>query len=286
MQGRKLAKFPHHVIRTLDGGALAVYVGEDSKLYLKDQNGSVEPFIEYLGFTVNATSGTSGLGKGSSGTSGISGSSGSSGSMGTSGVDGSSGSSGRSGEDGTNGRNGSSGTSGTSATSGVSGHAGTAGTSGRNGINGIDGLNGTFGTSGINGSSGSSGQDGEIGTDGTHGTAGSSGYDGSSGTSGKGYTTLNIDAKSKTLLDFENNEILLLNLKQNTTIQFQGFPVGIFYLIVNQGIGGYVLSFPYVFKQPVGLEYVPSAEPNAIDVLQLMCDGTYYYLIDCKKNYK
>ena len=74
-------------------------------------------------------------------------------------------------------------------------------------------------------------------------------------------------------------------MNNNTTLNFAELPVGIFYLIVKQGIGNYSVTFPYVVKQPKGFEYVPSVTPNAVDVLQIMCDGTNYYVIDCKKEY-
>jgi hypothetical protein len=198
---------------------------------------------------------------------GTSGSSGSSGSSGTSGIDGSSGSSGYSGVDGS------------------SGSSGTSGLNGINGSSGTSGNGGTNGTSGINGTSGSSGKDGEFGIKGSNGTSGSSGVCGSSGTSGVGYSFEQIDSRSKTILDFTKNQILCLNLNNNTTLNFAGFPVGIFYLIVKQGIGNYSVTFPYVLKQAKGFEYVPSIYPNAVDVLQFMCDGTSYYVIDCKKEY-
>ena len=124
-----------------------------------------------------------------------------------------------------------------------------------------------------------------FGAKGSNGTSGSSGVCGSSGTSGVGYSFEQIDSRSKTLLDFTKSQILFLNLNNNTTLNFAGFPVGIFYLIVKQGIGNYSVTFPYVLKQAKGFEYVPSIFPNAVDVLQFMCDGTSFYVIDCKKEY-
>jgi hypothetical protein len=180
---------------------------------------------------------------------------------------------------------------GTSGSSGLSGFDGASGSSGSSGVNGIDGSSGTSGnggtngTSGINGTSGSSGKDGDVGIEGSNGTSGSSGICGSSGTSGMGYSFEEIKSGSKTLLDFRKSQILYLNLNNNTTLNFADSPVGIFYLIVKQGIGNYSVTFPYVVKQSKGFEYVPSIFPNAIDVLQFMCDGTSFYVIDCKKEY-
>ena len=117
------------------------------------------------------------------------------------------------------------------------------------------------------------------------GTSGTSGRDATSGTSGKGYTHYHLDANSKTIIDFTENEIVSLSLNVNTTFKFVGFPVGIFYLVIEQGVGGYSITFPYELKQAKGLEYIPSERQYAKDVLQLMCDGTAYYLIDFKKDY-
>jgi hypothetical protein len=287
----KVARISHYVVRTLDGNGLALYLGEDDQLYVKDHNGSIQLLKELIGSLSieiplvglqGGSSGTSGQTNGTSGSSGISGSNGQDGTSGENGIDGSSGSSGSSGSAGT------SGIDGTSGSSGVSGFDGTSGSSGFNGSSGSSGTSGnggTNGTSGINGSSGSSGKDGEFGIEGSNGTSGSSGVCGSSGTSGIGYSFEEIQSGSKTFLDFRKNQILYLNLNNNTTLNFADSPVGIFYLIVKQGIGNYSVTFPYVVKQPKGFEYVPSIFPNAVDVLQFMCDGTSYYVIDCKKEY-
>jgi hypothetical protein len=290
----KIARSSHWVIRTLEGNGLAIYLGEDDIIYVKDQNGSLQPLKELLGNLSieipeggfqSGTSGTSGKTNGTSGSSGTSGSNGQDGTSGQNGIDGTSGSSGSAGS------SGSSGIDGTSGSSGISGIDGTSGSSGTSGFNGIDGSSGTSGnggtngTSGINGTSGSSGKDGDVGVRGSNGTSGSSGVCGSSGTSGVGYSFDEIESRSKTLLDFTKNQILCLNLNNNTTLNFAGLPVGIFYLIIKQGIGNYSVTFPYVVKQPKGFEYVPSVTPNAVDVLQFMCDGTSFYVIDCKKEY-
>jgi hypothetical protein len=290
----KVARSPHYVIRTLEGNGLAVYLGEDEEIYVKDQNGSIQLLKELIGslsFDVpkggfqSGTSGTSGKTNGTSGSSGTSGSNGQDGTSGENGLDGTSGSSGSSGSSGTSGIDGSSGSSGYSGVDGSSGSSGTSGVNGIDGSSGTSGNGGTNGTSGINGTSGSSGKDGDIGAKGSNGTSGSSGVCGSSGTSGVGYLFEQIDSRSKTLLDFTKSQILFLNLNNNTTLNFAGFPVGIFYLIVKQGIGNYSVTFPYVLKQAKGFEYVPSIFPNAVDVLQFMCDGTSFYVIDCKKEY-
>jgi hypothetical protein len=293
----KVAKSSHYVIRTLDGNGLAIYIGEDDQLYVKDHNGSIQLLKELIGSLSieiplmslqSGSSGTSGKTNGTSGSSGISGSNGQDGTSGENGIDGSSGSSGSSGNAGTSGMDGTSGSSGLSGFDGASGSSGSSGSSGINGIDGSSGTSGnggTNGTSGINGTSGSSGKDGDVGTEGSNGTSGSSGVCGSSGTSGKGYSFEEIQSGSKTLLDFRKSQILYLNLNNNTTLNFADFPVGIFYLIVKQGIGNYSVTFPYVVKQSKGFEYVPSIFPNAVDVLQFMCDGTSYYVIDCKKEY-
>lgn len=290
----KVAKSSHWVIRTLEGNGLAVYLGEDDVIYVKDQNGCIQPLKELIGSLSvdvpeggfqSGTSGTSGKTNGSSGSSGTSGSNGQDGTSGENGLDGTSGSSGSSGISGTSGIDGSSGSSGYSGVDGSSGSSGTSGVNGIDGSSGTSGNGGTNGTSGINGTSGSSGKNGDIGVKGSNGTSGSSGICGSSGTSGVGYSFEEIDSRSKTLLDFTKSQILFLNLNNNTTLNFAGFPIGIFYLIVKQGIGNYSVTFPYVIKQAKGFEYVPSIFPNAIDVLQFMCDGTSYYVIDCKKEY-
>ena len=290
----KVARSAHYVIRTLEGNGLAVYLGEDEEIYVKDQNGSIQLLKELIGslsFDVpkggfqSGTSGTSGKTNGTSGSSGTSGSNGQDGTSGENGLDGTSGSSGSSGSSGTSGIEGSSGSSGYSGVDGSSGSSGTSGVNGIDGSSGTSGNGGTNGTSGINGTSGSSGKDGDIGAKGSNGTSGSSGVCGSSGTSGVGYLFEQIDSRSKTLLDFTKSQILFLNLNNNTTLNFAGFPVGIFYLIVKQGIGNYSVTFPYVLKQAKGFEYVPSIFPNAVDVLQFMCDGTSFYVIDCKKEY-
>jgi len=290
----KVARSSHWVIRTLEGNGLAIYLGEDDQLYVKDQNGSIQLLKELIGSLsievplIGLPSGTSGTSGKTNGTSGSSGTSGSNGQDGTSGQDGLNGTSGSSGSLGTSGTSGIDGSSGSSGISGVDGSSGSSGTSGVNGIDGSSGTSGnggSNGTSGINGTSGSSGKDGDTGVEGSNGTSGSSGICGSSGTSGKGYSFDQIDSRSRTLLDFTKNQILFLNLNNNTTLNFTGFPVGIFYLIVKQGIGNYSVTFPYVVKQPKGFEYVPSVYPNAEDVLQIMCDGTNYYVIDCKKEY-
>lgn len=290
----KVARSAHYVIRTLEGNGLAVYLGEDEEIYVKDQNGSIQLLKELIGslsFDVpkggfqSGTSGTSGKTNGTSGSSGTSGSNGQDGTSGENGLDGTSGSSGSSGSSGTSGIDGSSGSSGYSGVDGSSGSSGTSGVNGIDGSSGTSGNGGTNGTSGINGTSGSSGKDGDIGAKGSNGTSGSSGVCGSSGTSGVGYLFEQIDSRSKTLLDFTKSQILFLNLNNNTTLNFAGFPVGIFYLIVKQGIGNYSVTFPYVLKQAKGFEYVPSIFPNAVDVLQFMCDGTSFYVIDCKKEY-
>jgi hypothetical protein len=290
----KVARSSHWVIRTLEGNGLAVYLGEDDVIYVKDQNGSIQPLKELIGSLSvdvpeggfqSGTSGTSGKTNGTSGSSGTSGSNGQDGTSGENGLDGTSGSSGSSGSSGTSGIDGSSGSSGYSGVDGSSGSSGTSGVNGIDGSSGTSGNGGTNGTSGINGTSGSSGKDGDIGAKGSNGTSGSSGLCGSSGTSGVGYSFEQIDSRSKTLLDFTKSQILFLNLNNNTTLNFAGFPVGIFYLIVKQGIGNYSVTFPYVLKQAKGFEYVPSIYPNAVDVLQFMCDGTSFYVIDCKKEY-
>jgi hypothetical protein len=290
----KVARSSHWVIRTLEGNGLAVYLGEDEQIYVKDQNGTIQLLKELLGSVSldipeggfqSGTSGTSGKTNGTSGSSGTSGSNGQDGTSGQNGVDGTSGSSGSSGSAGTSGVDGSSGSSGISGVDGSSGSSGISGFNGVDGSSGTSGNGGTNGTSGINGTSGSSGKDGDIGAKGSNGTSGSSGVCGSSGTSGVGYLFEQIDSRSKTLLDFTKSQILFLNLNNNTTLNFAGFPVGIFYLIVKQGIGNYSVTFPYVLKQAKGFEYVPSIFPNAVDVLQFMCDGTSFYVIDCKKEY-
>jgi hypothetical protein len=288
----KVARSSHWVIRTLEGNGLAVYLGEDEQIYVKDQNGTIQLLKELLGSLSldipeggfqSGTSGTSGKTNGTSGSSGTSGSNGQDGTSGQNGVDGTSGSSGSSGSAGTSGVDGSSGSSGISGVDGSSGSSGISGFNGVDGSSGTSGNGGTNGTSGINGTSGSSGKDGDIGVKGSNGTSGSSGICGSSGTSGKGYSFEEIESRSKTILDFTKSQILSLNLNNNTTLNFAGFPVGIFYLIVKQGIGNYSVNLPYVVKQPKGFEYVPSIYPNAVDVLQFMCDGTSFYVIDCKK---
>jgi len=293
----KVARNSHYVIRTLDGNGLALYLGEDDQMYVKDHNGSTQLLKELIGSLSieiplmalqGGSSGTSGKTNGTSGSSGTSGSNGQDGTSGENGIDGTSGSSGSSGSAGTSGVDGSSGSSGSSGLSGVDGTSGSSGSSGFNGIEGSSGTSGnggTNGTSGINGTSGSSGKDGEFGIEGSNGTSGTSGVCGTSGTSGIGYSFEEIKSGSKTLLDFRKSQILYLNLNNNTTLNFADFPVGIFYLIVKQGIGNYSVTFPYVVKQSKGFEYVPSVYPNAVDVLQFMCDGTSYYVIDCKKEY-
>jgi len=293
----KVARNSHYVIRTLDGNGLALYLGEDDQMYVKDHNGSTQLLKELIGSLSieiplmalqGGSSGTSGKTNGTSGSSGTSGSNGQDGTSGENGIDGTSGSSGSSGSAGTSGVDGSSGSSGSSGLSGVDGTSGSSGSSGFNGLEGSSGTSGnggTNGTSGINGTSGSSGKDGEFGIEGSNGTSGTSGVCGTSGTSGIGYSFEEIKSGSKTLLDFRKSQILYLNLNNNTTLNFADFPVGIFYLIVKQGIGNYSVTFPYVVKQSKGFEYVPSVYPNAVDVLQFMCDGTSYYVIDCKKEY-
>ena len=290
----KVARNAHYVIRTLEGNGLALYLGEDDQMYVKDQNGSIQLLKELIGSLSieiplmslqGGSSGTSGKTNGTSGSSGISGSNGQDGTSGENGIDGTSGSSGSSGSAGTSGMDGTSGSSGLSGFDGASGSSGSSGINGIDGSSGTSGNGGTNGTSGINGTSGSSGKDGDVGTEGSNGTSGSSGVCGSSGTSGKGYSFEEIQSGSKTLLDFRKSQILYLNLNNNTTLNFADFPVGIFYLIVKQGIGNYSVTFPYVVKQSKGFEYVPSIFPNAVDVLQFMCDGTSYYVIDCKKEY-
>lgn len=293
----KVVRNPHYVIQTISGNGLALYVGEDDQIYVKDQNGSTQLLKELLGSIsidipfLNLQADSLGiLGKtngssGTSGTSGVDGQNGTSGENGLNGNDGFSGSCGSSGTSGINGVLGSSGSSGQSGLDGSSGTAGTSGFHGTDGSSGTSGFGGTHGTSGINGTSGSSGKDGDLGIKGSNGTSGSSGVCGSSGTSGIGYSFQQIESRSKTLLDFTKNQILLLNLKNNTTVNFSDFPVGIFYLIVKQGIGNYSVTFPYVLKEAKGFEYQPSIYPNAVDVLQFMCDGTSYYVIDCKKEY-
>jgi hypothetical protein len=290
----KVSRNSHWVIQTVSGNGLALYLGEDDQMYVKDQNGSIQLLKELIGSLSleiplmalqGGSSGTSGKTNGTSGSSGTSGSNGQDGTSGENGLEGTSGSSGSSGSSGTSGIDGSSGSSGYSGVDGSSGSSGTSGLNGINGSSGTSGNGGTNGTSGINGTSGSSGKDGEFGIKGSNGTSGSSGVCGSSGTSGVGYSFEQIDSRSKTILDFTKNQILCLNLNNNTTLNFAGFPVGIFYLIVKQGIGNYSVTFPYVLKQAKGFEYVPSIYPNAVDVLQFMCDGTSYYVIDCKKEY-
>lgn len=290
----KVAKSSHWVIRTLEGNGLAIYLGEDDQMYVKDQNGSIQLLKELIGSLSieiplmslqGGSSGTSGKTNGTSGSSGTSGSNGQDGTSGENGIDGTSGSSGSSGSAGTSGVDGSSGSSGLSGVDGTSGSSGSSGFNGIDGSSGTSGNGGTNGTSGINGTSGSSGKDGDVGIEGSNGTSGSSGVCGSSGTSGIGYSFEQIQSGSKTLLDFRKSQILYLNLNNNTTLNFADFPVGIFYLIVKQGIGNYSVTFPYVVKQSKGFEYVPSVYPNAVDVLQFMCDGTSYYVIDCKKEY-
>jgi hypothetical protein len=290
----KVARNSHYVIRTLDGNGLAIYIAEDDQLYVKDHNGSTQLLKELIGSLSieiplmglqGGSSGTSGKTNGTSGSSGTSGSNGQDGTSGENGIDGSSGSSGSSGSAGTSGVDGSSGSSGLSGFDGTSGSSGASGFNGIDGSSGTSGNGGTNGTSGINGTSGSSGKDGEFGIEGSNGTSGTSGVCGTSGTSGIGYSFEQIQSGSKTLLDFRKSQILYLNLNNNTTLNFADFPVGIFYLIVKQGIGNYSVTFPYVVKQSKGFEYVPSVYPNAVDVLQFMCDGTSYYVIDCKKEY-
>jgi len=290
----KVARNSHYVIRTLDGNGLAIYIAEDDQLYVKDHNGSTQLLKELIGSLSieiplmglqGGSSGTSGKTNGTSGSSGTSGSNGQDGTSGENGIDGTSGSSGSSGSAGTSGVDGSSGSSGLSGVDGYSGSSGSSGFNGVDGSSGTSGNGGTNGTSGINGTSGSSGKDGEFGIEGSNGTSGTSGVCGTSGTSGIGYSFEQIQSGSKTLLDFRKSQILYLNLNNNTTLNFADFPVGIFYLIVKQGIGNYSVTFPYVVKQSKGFEYVPSVYPNAVDVLQFMCDGTSYYVIDCKKEY-
>lgn len=290
----KVARNSHYVIRTLDGNGLAVYLAEDDQIYVKDHNGSIQLLKELIGplsieiplmSLQGGSSGTSGKTNGTSGSSGTSGLNGQDGTSGENGIDGISGSSGSSGSTGTSGIDGSSGSSGLSGFDGTSGSSGSSGFNGIDGSSGTSGNGGTNGTSGINGTSGSSGKDGEYGIEGSNGTSGTSGVCGTSGTSGIGYSFEEIKSGSKTLLDFRKSQILYLNLNNNTTLNFADFPVGIFYLIVKQGIGNYSVTFPYVVKQSKGFEYVPSVYPNAVDVLQFMCDGTSYYVIDCKKEY-
>ena len=290
----KIARNSHYVVRTPDGNGLAIYLAEDDQLYVKDHNGSTQLLKELIGSLSieipliglqGGSSGTSGKTNGTSGSAGTSGSNGQDGTSGENGIDGTSGSSGSSGSAGTSGVDGSSGSSGLSGVDGYSGSSGSSGFNGIDGSSGTSGNGGTNGTSGINGTSGSSGKDGEFGIEGSNGTSGSSGVCGSSGTSGKGYSFEEIQSGSKTLLDFKKSQILYLNLNNNTTLNFADSPVGIFYLIVKQGIGNYSVTFPYVVKQSKGFEYVPSVYPNAVDVLQFMCDGTSYYVIDCKKEY-
>ncbi len=290
----KVARNSHYVIRTLDGNGLAIYIAEDDQLYVKDHNGSTQLLKELIGSLSieiplmglqGGSSGTSGKTNCTSGSSGTSGSNGQDGTSGENGIDGTSGSSGSSGSAGTSGVDGSSGSSGLSGVDGYSGSSGSSGFNGVDGSSGTSGNGGTNGTSGINGTSGSSGKDGEFGIEGSNGTSGTSGVCGTSGTSGIGYSFEQIQSGSKTLLDFRKSQILYLNLNNNTTLNFADFPVGIFYLIVKQGIGNYSVTFPYVVKQSKGFEYVPSVYPNAVDVLQFMCDGTSYYVIDCKKEY-
>jgi hypothetical protein len=287
-----VAKISHWMVRTLEGNGLAIYVGEDNKVYLKDQNGTTQPLNDYIRMNIevplggfqNGSSGTSGTTNGTAGTSGENGTSGSAGTSGVNGV-GRDGSSGSSGTSGTSASSGSSGTSGRSGSHGTAGTAGFSGTSGTSATCGTSGNNGTMGTSGINGTSGTSGINGFQGEKGLDGTSGTSGRDATSGTSGKGYTHYHLEAKSKTIIDFTENQIVSLSLKVNTTFKFVGFPVGIFYLVIEQGVGGYSITFPYELKQAKGLEYQPSERQYAKDVLQLMCDGTAYYLIDFKKDY-
>lgn len=290
-----VARSQAFTIRTLEGNGLAIFVGEDGKVYLKDQNGTIQALTDFIknievpeGGFASGSSGTSGRTHGSSGTSGVSGENGADGTHGSSGIDGLNGSNGSSGSAGTSGSSASSGSSGLNGnhgSQGTSGYSGTSGTSASAGTAGTSGLNGTHGTSGINGTSGSSGQDGNTGVAGKNGSSGTAGSAGSAGTSGKGYTAAHIDARSKTILDFSENQMISLTLKQNTTFNLVGKPIGIFYLIITQGIGSNVVTFPYEFKQPVGEEYVPSDRPSAVDVLQIMCDGQNYYLIDFKKNF-
>ena len=286
-----LAKISHWMVSTLEGNGLAIYVGEDNKVYLKDQNGTTQPLTDYIknlevpeGGFKSGTSGTSGNTNGTAGTSGQNGTSGSAGTSGVNGV-GIDGSSGSSGTAGTSASSGSSGTSGRSGSHGTAGTAGFSGTSGTSATCGTSGFAGTMGTSGINGTSGTSGINGYQGEKGLDGTSGTSGRDATSGTSGKGYTHYHLDSKSKTIIYFTENQIVSLSLKVNTTFKFVGFPVGIFYLVIQQGVGGYSITFPYELKQAKGFEYYPSERQYAKDVLQLMCDGTAYYLIDFKKDY-
>jgi len=102
----KVARSSHWVIRTLEGNGLAVYLGEDDVIYVKDQNGSIQPLKELIGSLSvdvpeggfqSGTSGTSGKTNGTSGSSGTSGSNGQDGTSGENGLDGTSGSSGSSG---------------------------------------------------------------------------------------------------------------------------------------------------------------------------------------------
>ena len=81
----KVARSSHWVIRTLEGNGLAVYLGEDDVIYVKDQNGSIQPLKELIGSLSvdvpeggfqSGTSGTSGKTNGTSGSSGTSGSNG------------------------------------------------------------------------------------------------------------------------------------------------------------------------------------------------------------------
>ena len=289
-----VAKISHWMVRTLEGNGLAIYVGEDNKVYLKDQNGTIQPLTDYIknlevpeGGFKSGSSGKSGMTHGTSGTSGVSGQDGTSGVSGTSGVNGVGidGSSGSAGTSGISASSGSSGTSGKHGEHGSSGSSGFSGTSGTSATCGTSGKNGTMGTSGINGTSGSSGVNGEQGLKGRDGSSGTSGRDATSGTSGKGYTYAHLDSKSKSIIDFTENQIVSLSLKVNTTFKFVGFPVGIFYLIVEQGVGNYEVTFPYEVKQSKGMEYKPTERQYAKDVLQFMCDGSAYYIIDYKKDY-
>src|SRR6056300_1720407 len=91
----QVAKSTPWMIRTLEGNGLAIYVGEDSIVYLKDQNGTIQPLTDYIkslevpeGGFQSGTSGTSGNTHGTSGTSGLHGNDGTSGSAGTSGING------------------------------------------------------------------------------------------------------------------------------------------------------------------------------------------------------
>lgn len=283
-----VGKAAHWMVRTLDGNGLAIYVSEDNLVYLKDSHGNTQLLTDYIknleipeGGFQSGSSGTSGINYGSSGSSGKSGLHGTSGFSGTSGIDGVSlhGSSGSSGTSALNGSSGTSGNNGSSGSSGISGSSGTSATCGTSGVNGVVGASGR---DGVNGTSGINGQSGINGFDGTSGT---SGRDATSGTSGKGYSFSEIETKPKTIINFTENQILSLYLKQNTTLKFVDFPIGIFYLIVEQGVGSYEVTFPYEVKQSQGMLYTPTERQNAKDVLQFMCDGQAYYIIDYKKDY-